>query len=158
MGSGVCTMIPVTATDEQVAYWAARDGFHGQRYVIGGPEEGGDVIPCPALSNPSNGMVDDGTNVYDTTAAYTCNSGYEVTGGTTVRCSASGTWTGTPPTCGLVSCATRTAPTNGTIAPTSGPYVFGDSITYACNMGYSLSGGTAMQDCHASSGPRLPPA
>ncbi|MBK6811778.1 MAG: hypothetical protein IPG81_23390 [Sandaracinaceae bacterium] len=95
-------------------------------------------------------MVDDGTNQYDTTAAYTCNSGYEVTGGTTVRCSASGTWTGTPPTCGLVSCATRTAPTNGTITPTSGPYVFGDSITYACNMGYSLSGGTAMQDCLAS--------
>ncbi|MBK7153831.1 MAG: hypothetical protein IPH72_18950 [Sandaracinaceae bacterium] len=108
------------------------------------------IVTCPALSNPSNGMVDDGTNVYDTTAAYTCNSGYEVTGGTTVRCSASGTWTGTPPTCGLVSCATRTAPTNGTITPTSGPYVFGDSITYACNMGYSLSGGTAMQDCLAS--------
>lgn len=108
------------------------------------------IVTCPALTNPANGTVDDGTNEYNTVAAYSCNSGFEVTGGTQVRCSASGTWTGTAPTCSRVACATRNAPANGTITPSSGPYVFGDSITYACNNGFSLSGGAAMQDCLAS--------
>jgi hypothetical protein len=108
------------------------------------------LVTCPALGAPSNGSVDDGANEYDTIADYSCDTGYEVTGGTEVRCGAAGAWVGTPPTCAPVACPTRNAPTNGTITPSSGPYVFGDSITYACNMGYSLGGGTAMQDCLAS--------
>ncbi|MBK8591031.1 MAG: hypothetical protein IPN77_18230 [Sandaracinaceae bacterium] len=79
-----------------------------------------DIVTCPTLSNPTNGAVDDGTNQYNATAAYSCDTGYEVTGGTTVRCSASGTWSGTPPTCERVSCAARTAPMNGSITP-AGP-------------------------------------
>lgn len=42
-------MIPVDATPEQIAYWAARDGVTPEHHVIGGPEEGPDVIPCPTL-------------------------------------------------------------------------------------------------------------
>lgn len=42
-------MNPKPATDEQVAWWAERDGAPGERVVIGGPEEGPDVIPCPAI-------------------------------------------------------------------------------------------------------------
>lgn len=45
-------MVPIVATDEQVAYWAQRDGATGTRVVIGGPEEGDDVIPCPAIVTP----------------------------------------------------------------------------------------------------------
>jgi hypothetical protein len=108
-----------------------------------------DIVTCPTLSNPTNGAVDDGTNQYNATAAYSCDTGYEVTGGTTVRCSASGTWSGTPPTCERVSCAARTAPMNGSITP-AGPYDYQDTITYMCNNGYSLSGGDASQTCLAS--------
>lgn len=50
-------MIPVPATDEQVAYWAERDGYLGQRFVIGGPEEGDDVIPCPAIVTQQPGVA-----------------------------------------------------------------------------------------------------
>lgn len=50
-------MIPVPATDEQVAYWAERDGIPGLRCVIGGPEEGDDVIPCPALVTVTDGPL-----------------------------------------------------------------------------------------------------
>lgn len=42
-------MIPVPATPEQVAYWTERDEAEQQALVIGGPDEGPDVIPCPAL-------------------------------------------------------------------------------------------------------------
>jgi len=42
-------MIPVEATDEQVAYWTQRAGAEPVRRVIGGPAEAPDVIPCPTL-------------------------------------------------------------------------------------------------------------
>lgn len=109
-----------------------------------------EIVTCPNLAAPTNGSVDDGNNQYDTLAAYSCNSGYEITGGTDVRCGASGSWVGTPPTCAPVACPTRMAPANGAIAPSSGPYTFGDTITYTCSPGYSLTGGQAMQDCLAS--------
>ncbi len=50
-------MIPVPATDEQVAYWAERDGSPGTRHIIGGPDEGDDVIPCPALVAHADGVL-----------------------------------------------------------------------------------------------------
>lgn len=42
-------MNPVHPTPTEVAYWAARDGQESRQVVIGGPEEGDDVVPCPAL-------------------------------------------------------------------------------------------------------------
>lgn len=43
-------MIPVPSTSEQVAWWIERDGGGDLRQaVIGGPEEGPDVLPCPSL-------------------------------------------------------------------------------------------------------------
>jgi len=43
-------MIPVPATQTQADMWSELDGGRGNKaYVIGGPEEGDDVIPCPAL-------------------------------------------------------------------------------------------------------------
>lgn len=42
-------MIPVEPTPEQVAYWTERDACEQRFVVMGGPEEGPDVIPCPCL-------------------------------------------------------------------------------------------------------------
>ena len=36
-------------TDEQARYWTERDGCEQHEVVMGGPEEGPDVIPCPCL-------------------------------------------------------------------------------------------------------------
>jgi len=45
-------MIPVAPTAEQVAYWA---DLHPSEVVsIGGPQEGPDVTPCPAILTESN--------------------------------------------------------------------------------------------------------
>ena len=65
---------------------------------------------CPALPAIENGMSvysSDTTEPYDygTTATYQCDSGYELTGGDTVRTctgdgsSAEGQWNGTAPAC-----------------------------------------------------------
>lgn len=50
-------MIPVEATAEQTAYWTERDGCEQHPRIIGGPEEGPDVIPCPALIAPDVNVV-----------------------------------------------------------------------------------------------------
>ncbi|MGE3836155.1 MAG: hypothetical protein AB7H43_15425, partial [Acidimicrobiia bacterium] len=42
-------MIPVAATPEQMAWLAEKDGAVGEPCMIGGPEEGPEVIPCPAV-------------------------------------------------------------------------------------------------------------
>lgn len=42
-------MNPVEPTTEQVAYWTERDPSPQQFVIMGGPEEGPDVIPCPCL-------------------------------------------------------------------------------------------------------------
>lgn len=43
-------MNPVDATTEQVAWWVERDAAEAVGQVlIGGPDEGPDVIPCPTL-------------------------------------------------------------------------------------------------------------
>lgn len=50
-------MNPVHATEAHVAYWTEHDGCEQLPRVIGGPEEGPDVIPCPALVAPGAGVV-----------------------------------------------------------------------------------------------------
>lgn len=50
-------MIPVPATPDQVAYWEERDPGPQRQTVIGGPAEGPDVIPCPALICPAANVV-----------------------------------------------------------------------------------------------------
>jgi hypothetical protein len=48
-------MEPVPATEAQVSYWRERDGCEQRSVVMGGPEEGPDVIPCPCLvANEAN--------------------------------------------------------------------------------------------------------
>ncbi len=50
-------MRPVEPTAEQAAYWVDRYGGSLRGVVVGGPEEGPDVTPCPAL------VHDDGTDL-----------------------------------------------------------------------------------------------
>ena len=104
---------------------------------------------------------------YGTTATYQCDSGYELTGGDTVRtCTGDGSspanqWNGTAPICLgnyfrhsivyynlmiLLSCAAICSDfnlTNGMITYSSNtiPRLEGTVATHSCNDGYMLSGG-----------------
>ena len=68
------------------------------------------AITCASLTPPTNGSIvySPSTSApfrYLTTATYTCNAGYTLSGGDSVRnCSSSsnqssGEWTGAPPAC-----------------------------------------------------------
>lgn len=50
-------MNPVPPTQAEFEAWGQRDGYAPTFVVIGGPEEGPDVIPCPALAGFSGELV-----------------------------------------------------------------------------------------------------
>ena len=55
---------------------------------------------CGGLTNPANGQVSHtaGTT-FGQTATYSCNTGYNLVGGSTRTCQATGVWSGNAPTC-----------------------------------------------------------
>ena len=58
------------------------------------------VVDCGSLGNPGNGevSVSSGTT-YNSTATYSCNAGYTLTGDDVTTCQTSGVWSGSEPTC-----------------------------------------------------------
>ncbi|XP_064387965.1 uncharacterized protein LOC135336171 isoform X3 [Halichondria panicea] len=112
------------------------------------------AITCTSLSAPSNGDIVFATDTtepfnYQTTAAYSCNTGYKLllTVGDRVRiCVGSnagpGEWIGAAPTCEVITCSGLAPPTNGVISFTNpiAPHVFGTVANYTCNVGYGLVG------------------
>ena len=62
------------------------------------------VMNCTFLPDLNNGMVSYNPQGQDqtlvgATATYTCDTGYTLNGNNTRTCQASGTWSGTAPTC-----------------------------------------------------------
>ena len=62
------------------------------------------VVNCPLLSDLDIGMIncslgDDGVLSYEDTCNFTCNTGYELTGGDTRTCQSNGSWSGSDDVC-----------------------------------------------------------
>ena len=57
------------------------------------------VVSCGALANPANGQVGHTGATFGQIATYSCNTGYNLVGGSTHTCLATGMWSGSPPTC-----------------------------------------------------------
>ena len=58
------------------------------------------AVDCGTLTNPANGSVThSGGATFGQTANYSCNTGYNLVGGSTRICQATRTWSGSPPTC-----------------------------------------------------------
>ena len=58
------------------------------------------VVSCGALANPANGRVSHtGGTTYGQIAYYYCNTGYRLVGSSTRTCQATGSWSGSAPTC-----------------------------------------------------------
>ena len=58
------------------------------------------VVDCGTLTNPANGQVSHtaGTT-FGETATYSCDPGYNLVGGNTRMCQATGNWSGSTPAC-----------------------------------------------------------
>ena len=109
----------------------------------------GTPVTCNSgVSAPVNGSVSATSATYGNSVTYQCDSGYTLASGSGSRtCQANGTFSGTQPTCGPVTCSGAVAPQNGTVSAASATY--GNSVTYACNSGYTVSGGTS-RTCQAN--------
>ena len=109
-------------------------------------------VSCGAVPSggtaPTNSTFASSTGTtFESTATYTCNSGYTRFGAsTTVMCTSAGTWSSPSIACAPVDCSTPpTAGSNSvfTSAPTT---TFGGTATYTCNTGSTttaaVGGGT----------------
>ncbi|XP_053399292.1 CUB and sushi domain-containing protein 3-like [Mercenaria mercenaria] len=93
-------------------------------------------VACVSLNTPSGGSVSIQTDGQITSALFTCQTGYTISGTSTVTCRSDGTWDFTSAAC--VSCETLSSPDNGQVSLASV-----NSVTYAhfeCNVGYTLNG------------------
>ncbi|XP_064386204.1 uncharacterized protein LOC135334805 isoform X2 [Halichondria panicea] len=110
------------------------------------------IVTCPVLTSPTNGGVSTPSRDYLTFAAYSCDTGYFLTGSATRQCEATGQWSRVAPTCSPVDCRPL-AIANGIVDTSSGT-TFGSTATYTCNTGYNIVG-SEIRTCGASitSGP-----
>jgi hypothetical protein len=103
---------------------------------------------CLAPGTPTNGAVSAATTTYPSTANYSCNTGYTLSGASTRSCQSDGTWSGVVPSCLPVDCHAPSAPANGTVsAPTT---TFGATATYSCNTSFTISGTVATRTCQSN--------
>ncbi|XP_035662466.1 P-selectin-like [Branchiostoma floridae] len=112
---------------------------------------------CPVLTAPTNGVVS-GSNSYGDVVTFTCNTGYNLVGSSTLTCLSSLAWSGNPPTCASVQCPALQSPTNG---GSSGSNYYQDVMSFTCDSGYQLDG-SATITCQADriwtdSAPTCPP-
>ena len=57
------------------------------------------VVVCPELLDPDNGQVQLSDVVFESTATYSCDTGYNLNGSVSRMCMADGQWNGEDPTC-----------------------------------------------------------
>ncbi len=95
---------------------------------------------CQTLGAPSNGGVTTtNSNLYPSTATYTCQPGYNMVGSDSRTCGTDGNWSGAAPSCEAITCDALSGPGNGSVGVTnSGSYP--STAMYACDAGYELVG------------------
>lgn len=90
-----------------------------------------------------NGLVMFNGTMFSYTAYYGCNEGFEPQNASTdiytKTCDMYGNWTGMVPVCRPVDCGSPDDLGNGSLAKISGT-LFGNSVTYACDLGFTLTG------------------
>jgi len=104
-------------------------------------------VDCGALTDPANGKVNATATTYNSSATYSCTSGYSLSDTTPRTCQANKQWSGTAPTCPPVDCGSLTPPPNGKVNVTTTTY--NSSATYSCDSGYNLSD-TTPRTCQAN--------
>ena len=57
------------------------------------------AVQCPTLSNPTNGRVSVPSRAVGSRATYSCNTGYTLSGSSSLTCLSNGAWSGSVPIC-----------------------------------------------------------
>ena len=134
LNAGVCTVVAASYS------CACAAGYSGTNC--------GTPVQCSGATAPTNGGVSAASATYGNNVTYSCDTGYSLASGSATRtCQADGTFSGTQPTCGPVTCSGAVAPQNGSVSASSA--TFGNAVTYGCNSGYTVTGSTS-RSCQAN--------
>ncbi|GCC29611.1 hypothetical protein chiPu_0008054 [Chiloscyllium punctatum] len=95
-------------------------------------------LMCPTPQDTDSGRYDLNGITYLSTVSYTCNSGYQLQGPSTLTCNSTGQWNSTAPVCEIISCGLPPTLPNAFIIGNN--FTFGSSISYGCKEGYTLIG------------------
>jgi len=100
------------------------------------------LIYCPDLSatSPLSVSVSNLTYAFNGVATYTCVIGYYLSGSSTRLCQADGTWSGSRPTCSIVTCPSLTPTSPLAVNVSEYTYISNGVATYTCATGYSMTG------------------
>ncbi|XP_075280223.1 P-selectin isoform X1 [Opisthocomus hoazin] len=105
-----------------------------------------EAITCPVLSAPDWGDLNcshlHGVFAFSSTCAFSCQTGFVLTGSETRECTATGTWTGDFPRCEAITCSALATPKMGHAACSHlhGDFAFGSTCAFSCQTGFVLMG------------------
>ncbi|XP_052242137.1 sushi, von Willebrand factor type A, EGF and pentraxin domain-containing protein 1-like isoform X2 [Dreissena polymorpha] len=97
---------------------------------------------CHSPPDLRNGYSTVSTTTYNSTAIYTCSSGYDMHGPNSIRCLATGDWDKLQAKCNIKDCQNPPVLQNGFHNATSTRY--NSTAIYSCNPGYRLFGGNSI--------------
>ena len=97
---------------------------------------------CNDTGTPVNGYTNGSVFTYQSIVQYYCNEGYQLSGGSSAQCTATGDWNVTLPNCTLVNCGDPGIPADGTRSGDN--FYYNSTVTYSCNTGYNLTGTTTL--------------
>ncbi|XP_074894448.1 P-selectin-like isoform X2 [Buteo buteo] len=113
-----------------------------------------EAIACPVLSAPDRGELNcshlHGDFTFGSTCAFSCQTGFALTGPGSRECTAMGTWTGDAARCEAITCPVLSAPDRGELncSHLHGDFAFGSTCVFSCQMGFALMG-SGSRECTA---------
>jgi len=103
----------------------------------GGIEAGISPTECPVVNGPTNGIVSATVRTPGSTAHYSCDMGFNLTGLANRTCQVNGSWSDAAPTCSPVDCGPPPTLTGGTVEATV--TTFNATAKYTCPIGTSTA-------------------
>ncbi|XP_019857184.1 PREDICTED: uncharacterized protein LOC100638611 isoform X7 [Amphimedon queenslandica] len=113
-----------------------------------------EIVNCSELIVDSEELsVSYNSTSYNSTATYSCESGFNLAGVAERTCLSSGNWSRDPPYCQIVNCSELIVETNAfgglSVSYSSNSRSYNSTATYSCDDGYSLTG-TFIRTCLSS--------
>ncbi|XP_053892636.1 P-selectin-like isoform X5 [Malaclemys terrapin pileata] len=110
-----------------------------------------EAVKCPVLDSPGRGRLNcthwHGDFTYNSTCAFSCETGFVRNGSETLECTALGQWTGHPPRCEAVKCPVLAASERGRLNCTHwhGDFTYNSTCAFSCETGFVRNGSETVE-------------